>query len=198
MCIKTLGYWEKNLKLSKSIEQKANAIQQDVTTIKEGQQDIKNELETLPEKTAAKVVKAMVQPMKDEAGNIMDCTKEQADRLERNIPMVITEQIAAQLAAYFGPVPHPGEPSSTSKIDRSINHAVKLRVGAENAAKGAAKAKAKARAKPKAKAKANKPTSNSSSSSNSSNSSSEDEGVKINTPRGSDSESDDAPVSRGT
>ena len=142
-----MGHWEKNLKLSKSIEEKTDAIKQDMITIKEGQQDIKNELETLPDKTAAKVVKAMVQPMKDEAGNIMDCTKEQADRLERNIPMVITEQISAQLAAYFGPVPHPGEPSSTSKIDRSINHAMKLRAGAENAAKSSAKAKAKAKAR---------------------------------------------------
>ena len=52
LCVKTLGYWEKNLKLSKSIEQKADAIQHDVTTIKKS-------IEAMPEKTAAEVVKGM-------------------------------------------------------------------------------------------------------------------------------------------
>ena len=133
LCIKTLGYWGKNLKLSKSIEQKADGIQQDVTTIKEGQQDIKNELETMPDRTAAKVVKGMELPLKDVEGNIMDCNREQANRLERTIPMVITEQVAAQLAAYFGPVPHPGSSasSSASAIDKKLKQATKLRKAAE-------------------------------------------------------------------
>ena len=161
-----------------------------------GQQDIKKSIEAMPEKTAAKVVKGMELPLKDMEGNLIDSTKEQADRLECNITKNVTEQVSAMLEARFGSLPHPGDSSSsnTSKINRSINHAVKLRVGAENAARGAAKAKSKAKAKAKPKAKA-KATSKSSSSSSSS---SEDEGVKINTPRGSGGESDDAPVTRGT
>ena len=147
LCINALGYWEKNLNLSKSIERKADALQLDVTAIKEGQRDINKSIESMPDDTAAKVVERMEVLLKDVEGNIMDCSREQANRLERTIPMVITEQISAQLAAYFGPVPHPGEPSSISKIDRSINHAMKLRAGAENAAKGSAKAKAKAKAR---------------------------------------------------
>ena len=154
------------MKLSKSIEQKANAIQQDVITIKEGQQYIKNELETMPEKTAGEVVKAMAQPMKDEAGNIMDCTKEQADRLEKKITANVLEQNRALLEAYLGPLPHPGDSpsSSTSKIDRSINHAKKLRAGADAAAKAKGRPKAKGKSKAKAAAIASSSSSSSSSS----------------------------------
>ena len=136
LCTKALGYWEKNLKISKSIEQKADAIQQDMTTIKEAQQDIMTGIESMPEKTATKVVKGMELPLKDVEGNLMDSNKEQADRLERNIPMVITEQVAAQLAAYFGPVPHPGSSasSSASAVDKKLKQATRLRKAAENAA----------------------------------------------------------------
>ena len=124
------------MKISKRIEEKADTIKQDMTVIKEGQQDIKNELETLPEKTAGEVVKAMELPLKDVEGNLMDNNKEQADRLERNIPKVITEQVAAQLEAYFGPVPHPGSSasSSTSAVDKKLKHATRLRKAAEKAA----------------------------------------------------------------
>ena len=133
LCTKAFGYWEKNLKISKSIEQKADALQLDVTTIKEGQQDIKKSIESMPDDTAAKVVERMELPLKDVEGNIMDCNREQANRLERTIPMVITEQVAAQLAAYFGPVPHPGSSasSSASAIDKKLKQATKLRKAAE-------------------------------------------------------------------
>ena len=133
LCTKAFGYWEKNLKISKSIEQKADALQLDVTTIKEGQQDIKKSIESMPDDTATKVVERMELPLKDVEGNIMDCNREQANRLERNIPMVITEQVAAQLAAYFGPVPHPGSSasSSASAIDKKLKQATKLRKAAE-------------------------------------------------------------------
>ena len=136
LCINALGYWEKNLKLSKAIEQKADALQLDVTTIKEGQRDINKSIESMPDDTAAKVVERMDLLLKDVEGNIMDCSREQANRLERTIPMVITEQISAQLAAYFGPVPHPGSSasSSASAIDKKLKQATKLRKAADNAA----------------------------------------------------------------
>ena len=140
ICTLSTGRYKKHMKLTNAIKDDTAAIKADTAAmkadtaaIKAGTAAIKADVEKVPEKTAGEVVKAMAQPMKDEAGNIMDCTKEQADRLERNIPMVITEQVAAQLAAYFGPVPHPGSSasSSASAIDKKLKQATKLRKAAE-------------------------------------------------------------------
>ena len=96
----------------------------------------------------AEMVKQLTVPMADQTGAIMDCMKEQADRLERNITSNVMEQIEAKYTARWGPMPHPGSSSSSSTLgsaasssalDRQINHATKLKKGAELAAAKATK-----------------------------------------------------------
>ena len=68
---------------------------------------------------------------------MLDSNKEQAN--------FISEQVAAQLKAYFGPMPHAGSSasSSDSAVDKKLKQATKLRKGAEIAAAKAAKEAAK-------------------------------------------------------
>ena len=101
------------------------------------------------EKLPAEVVKQLAVPMADQTGAIMDSMKEQADRLERNITRNVVEQLEAINTARWGPMPHPGGSSSSSStlgsaasssaLDRQINHATKLKKGAELAAAKATK-----------------------------------------------------------
>ena len=95
------------------------------------------------EKLPAEVVKQLIVPMANQTGAIMDNTKEQADRLERNITRNVLEQMEAKLTARWGPIPCSAASSSTTSLDRQINHASKLTKGAELAAAKTPKAKAK-------------------------------------------------------
>ena len=101
---------------------------------------IREELKELPTKIASEVVKQLEIPLANQTADLMDTQKEQADRLERNITKNVIEQIEANLTARWGPIPHPGGASSSAgSLDRKINHATKLKKGAELAAAKATK-----------------------------------------------------------
>ena len=55
LCIKTFGYWEKNMKISKRIEEKADAIKQDMTDIKEGSNISRMSLRHCPRRLPARL-----------------------------------------------------------------------------------------------------------------------------------------------
>ena len=112
------------------------AIKEDTATIKNDTAAIREDLRQMPEHTAAAVVKSLKPELREMEGNLLDATTS----LERNITKNVVEQVCAVMAAYHGPMPHPGSTASSSRsaLDRKVINAAKLHAGAENAAKAKA------------------------------------------------------------